>query len=182
MLMAHVTEITVAMPQDVQSELAGLTLKVRAGGKELTRSFKGDGLSLEKKGQDIVVHVNENKKKKRAVLQSVASHIENMVQGIKQGYEYKLEIVYSHFPISVKIVQGAVEIVNVGGAKHPVRSPIVGKDTKVEIKGKDITVKGVDKEAVGQTAANMEKVTRIKGKDIRVFQDGIYIVSKGARK
>ncbi len=179
--MANTTEITVELPQDVQVELTGLTLKVKAGGKELVRTFRGAGLSLTKQGANLAVRVDQDKKKKRAVLRSVASHIENMVEGLKKGYAYKLEVVYSHFPISVKIVPGAVEIMNVGGAKNPVHAPIVGKDTKVEIKGKEITVKGNDKEAVGQTAANMEKLTRIKGKDIRVFQDGIYIVTKGAK-
>lgn len=175
-------EKVVEVPGDIQAELAGNTLKVKAGGKELVRLFKGPGLSLSKDGSRIVVRVDQDKKKKRAILQSVASHIGNMMKGLKEGHEYKLEIVYSHFPISVKVAGGAVEIVNVGGAKHPVRSPIIGKDTKVEIKGKEITVKGMDKEAVGQTAANMEKVTRIKGKDSRVFQDGIYITGKGVKK
>ena len=32
----------------------------------------------------------------------------------------------------------------------------------------------------GQTAANLEQATVVKGRDIRVFQDGIYVVSKGA--
>ena len=182
MHMVQGTELKVELPKDVQVELSGNTLKLKAGAKELVRQFKGPGLSLEKAEGGVVVRVDANKKKKRAILQSVASHIENMSEGLMLGYEYKLEIVYSHFPISVKTVPGAVEIVNVGGAKHPVHSPIVGKDTKVEIKGKEIMVKGMDKEAVGQTAANMEKVTRIKGKDTRVFQDGIYIVSKGAKR
>jgi len=182
MFMASGTEIIVALPQDVQAELTGNTLKVRAGGKEVVRVFKGPGLSLEKRENSVMVKMDQDKKKKRAILRSVASHIENMVAGLKQGYEYRLEIVYSHFPISVKVTGNAVEIVNVGGAKHPVKSPIVGKDTRVEIKGKDILVRGVDREAVGQTAANMERATRIKGKDIRVFQDGIYIAYKGVKK
>ena len=40
--------------------------------------------------------------------------------------------------------------------------------------------KGNNVEDVGQTAANLERATVVKGRDIRVFQDGIYVVSKGA--
>ena len=44
----------------------------------------------------------------------------------------------------------------------------------------DVVVRGADREKVGQTAANIERACRIKKRDRRVFQDGIYIVSKGA--
>ena len=43
----------------------------------------------------------------------------------------------------------------------------------------DVTVTGSDREKVGQTAANIERACKIKKRDRRVFQDGIYIVSKG---
>ncbi|MEC7431143.1 MAG: 50S ribosomal protein L6, partial [Candidatus Thermoplasmatota archaeon] len=43
----------------------------------------------------------------------------------------------------------------------------------------DVTVSGSDREKVGQTAANIERACKIKKRDRRVFQDGIYIVSKG---
>jgi large subunit ribosomal protein L6 len=42
-----------------------------------------------------------------------------------------------------------------------------------------VTVSGSDREKVGQTAANIEMACKIKKRDRRVFQDGIYIVSKG---
>ena len=48
-----------------------------------------------------------------------------------------------------------------------------------QVKGKEITVTGHNKEDVGQTSANLEQASRIKGRDIRVFQDGIYRISKG---
>jgi len=48
----------------------------------------------------------------------------------------------------------------------------------VEAKGENVTVSGIDKEKVGQTAANIERATKVKKRDIRVFQDGVYIVSK----
>ena len=54
---------------------------------------------------------------------------------------------------------------------------------KVEVRVEnktDVVVKGADREKVGQTAANIESACKIKKRDRRVFQDGIYIVSKGA--
>ena len=40
-------------------------------------------------------------------------------------------------------------------------------------------VRGIDKEKVGQTVANIERATKVKNRDIRVFQDGIYRISRG---
>ena len=48
------------------------------------------------------------------------------------------------------------------------------------MKGDIVTIEGNDKESVGQTAANLEKATVVKGRDTRVFQDGVYVISKGA--
>ena len=50
----------------------------------------------------------------------------------------------------------------------------------MKVKGDSVTIEGNNKEDVGQTAGNLEKATVVKGRDTRVFQDGIYIISKGA--
>jgi large subunit ribosomal protein L6 len=54
----------------------------------------------------------------------------------------------------------------------------VGKDTKVTVVGEDVLVQGPSLEDVSQTAANIELSTKMKGKDQRVFLDGLYIYSK----
>jgi len=66
-------------------------------------------------------------------------------------------------------------IKNFLGEKKPRKAKIIGK-VKIEVKGQDVRVHGADKEAVGQTVANIRTATRIREKDGRVFQDGIFIV------
>jgi large subunit ribosomal protein L6 len=63
------------------------------------------------------------------------------------------------------------------GEKTPRVARIFG-NTKVEVKGADIVVTGIDIEDVSHTAASMEQITRIKEHDRKVFQDGIYLVSR----
>jgi large subunit ribosomal protein L6 len=50
---------------------------------------------------------------------------------------------------------------------------------KVALGADEVTVAGIDKESVGKTAANIEHATRIRERDPRVFQDGVYIVERG---
>ena len=72
-------------------------------------------------------------------------------------------------------------IKNFLGEKIPRKSKILmGVDIKIE--GDTITVRSQNKELAGQTAANLETATKVKNKDLRVFQDGIYITSKAGRE
>ncbi len=70
-----------------------------------------------------------------------------------------------------------VLIENFMGENYPRTARIVG-GASVDVSGEEVVVTGADKEAAGQTAANLEQATRIRGKDPRVFQDGVYIVEK----
>ena len=73
-----------------------------------------------------------------------------------------------------------MSITNLFGEKVPriASLPWSPNDVKVEVKNKvDVIVSGSDIEKVGQTAANIERACRIRKRDRRVFQDGIYIVA-----
>jgi large subunit ribosomal protein L6 len=85
--------------------------------------------------------------------------------------------VYSHVPVTVKVEGKRVLIQNFLGERSPRVAKIIG-DTAVEVSGDEITVSGIDKEAVGQTARNIEQATSIKYRDLRVFQDGCYITER----
>jgi large subunit ribosomal protein L6 len=109
----------------------------------------------------------------KALKGTVESVIEGMMAGAKDGYVKKLKVLYAHFPISIEVKGKVVTIKNFLGEREPRRTAVVG-DTKVEVKGQNVTISGPDKEAVGQTAANMKNSLRIKDKDPRIFQDGIF--------
>ncbi|MGB9830609.1 MAG: 50S ribosomal protein L6, partial [Fervidicoccus fontis] len=67
------------------------------------------------------------------------------------------------------------------GEKSPRKARIM-PGVKVKIEKEDVIVEGLDIEAVGQTAANLEQATKVKEYDRRVFMDGIYIYEKGEAK
>jgi len=67
---------------------------------------------------------------------------------------------------------------NYFGERVP-RTAEILHNVNVSVQNKvEITVSGIDKELVGQTAANIERCTTVKNRDRRVFQDGIYLLNK----
>lgn len=125
----------------------------------------------------VTVKTDSKRNKDRAVVGTWISHISNMSKGVKEGFVYKLKIVYTHFPVTVSVSGSKVEIKNFLGGRGIMSADIIG-DTKVEVKKDDVVVSGISKEDVGQTAANIERACKVKGKDRRVFQDGVYLVDK----
>jgi large subunit ribosomal protein L6 len=79
--------------------------------------------------------------------------------------------------MQVSVEDGDVVISNFLGEKAPRRTPVRG-DTEVSVDGETVVLSGPDKEAVGQTAADIEQMTRVTDKDSRIFQDGVYITRK----
>jgi large subunit ribosomal protein L6 len=100
-----------------------------------------------------------------------------MITGVEKGFSYKLKIVFSHFPISVKVQGKTVLIENFTGERRARRVKIVG-DVQVKVESEDVIVEGINLEDVSQTAANIEQATKVKKKDPRVFLDGIYVYER----
>lgn len=171
--------IEVDLGTDVKFSVDGKAVTVKGAKGELKKVFGLNWLELKAEGSKIVLKSGEATRKHVASMNSIAATITNMKEGVKKGFSYRLAIVYSHFPMTLAVKGKAVEVNNYFGEKKPRIANIIG-NTKVEVKGKEVVVSGIDKEAVGQTAGNLEKATRIKVKDTRVFQDGIYLVERQA--
>lgn len=173
-------ELAIEVPDNVVVELVDSTVKVKGGYGVVEREFKAPQVSIEKKDNKIILSTGSNRRKNRAVLGAVRAHIQNMIHGVSDKITYKLRIVYTHFPISVKVEGKTFVISNFLGERYPRRAPILD-GVLVEVKGQDVVVTGTDKEAVSQTAAGIEQATKIKRFDPRVFQDGIYITEKDGK-
>jgi len=172
----------VKIPEGVEVEvegdqISGYTVRAKGPLGENSRFLKFRGVFIEKVNNNIRVYSPVSKARQKAIVGTFAAHINNLLKGVKDGFEYKLKLVYAHFPVKLRVEGDEVVIENFLGETLPRRAKIVGR-AKVEIKGQEITVKGVDIEECGQTAANLERATKIRNKDRRVFQDGIYIVKK----
>ena len=132
-----------------------------------------------KEGKVFITSKNATKNESK-LAGTAEGHIKNMMQGIGEDFVYKLEIANVHFPMTVKIEGNIITIKNFLGEKVDRVSKIL-PDVKVDIKGMNVEVSSFNKESAGQTAANLESATKVKGRDRRVFQDGIFITEKAGR-
>ncbi len=123
------------------------------------------------------MYAHKASRRENAIINATAGHIQNLLEGLEGEFEYKMAIVFSHFPMTVNVKGSKIDINNFTGEKKPRSAYTVG-DAKVEVKGKEVLIRGHHKDHVAQTAANIENATRIVGKDRRVYQDGIYVVEK----
>jgi large subunit ribosomal protein L6 len=168
---------TIQVPDDVTISLEGKKLSVNGAKGSLTRDFSHAPITIEGEGKTIRIWAKWPRKKEAALVGTIYSHINNMITGVTKGYSYKLKIVFSHFPISVKMQDKTVVIENFTGERRPRRVKVVG-DVKVKIEAEDVIIQGTNLEDVSQTAANIEQATRVRRKDPRVFLDGIYVYER----
>jgi len=174
----HTDEIEV--PEKVQVDIDDGQVTVKGPLGEVSRKLFDVKVEVVKQDSSVFVVINTGRAKHRALMGTFAAHIRNMVHGVTEGFECGMKVVYAHFPIKASVKGDTFVIENFLGEKHPRRADILGK-TKVVIKGDQVVVSGLDIEEVGQTAANIERATKIKGFDPRIFQDGIYITKKAKR-
>jgi large subunit ribosomal protein L6 len=167
----------VEIPEGVAVTVDGNTVTVKGPKGEVSRQLTYPEIEIRKEDSHLVVNSRLDRKQQRAMVGTLAAHIGNMVAGVTKGYEYKMKVVYSHFPIQLKAASDELIINNfLGERKSRIAKILPG--TKVNIGKDEVSVTGIDKERVGQTMANIEQATRVRGFDIRIFQDGIYLVDK----
>ncbi len=176
-------DLEIEIPKDVNVELKGRMLQVQGPLGKTHKSFRKIPVIIEIIENKIHLKATGTRKKHYAILNTARSLIRTLCEGVVDGYTIKMKIVYSHFPISVKVQNNNVLIENFQGERAHRTAKIWG-GTKVVAKGDDVIITGMVLTDVTQTAAEIELKTKVKNKDHRVFLDGIYkyFKSKGIEK
>lgn len=162
----------VKIPEGVNVKIEGNKVSIEGPKGKLERTFREYDIKIESKDNEVSVVAPELR-----VSNTIKAHISNMIIGVTEGYTRKMQAIYSHFPMTMEVKGQMVMIKNFQGEKKPRRANVVGS-TKVQVKGQDLTITGIDKEDVGQTISNLVSATKIKNRDSRIFQDGIYPVEE----
>lgn len=168
----------VKIPEGVKAQLEGTQLRVTGPKGQLVRNIRFPQVTVTSDGKDVVIATESKRKEITAMVGTLEAHTKNMFRGVFDGYEYRMKVVYSHFPIQLKLQGNRLEINNFLGEKKA-RYARIEPGVAAKVSNDEIVLTGIDRELVGTSAANIEYATHIRDRDPRVFQDGVYIVQRG---
>ena len=171
-------EHTVEIPEGVTASIDGDMVTITGPKGSVSRDFVSARHDIYQEGGALIVRVDIPRRKERALAGTWNAHLNNMVKGVTDGFTYTLKALYSHFPMTLAVKGNQLIVNNYFGERVP-RSAAILNGVEVKVQNKtEVVVSGIDKEAVGRTAANIERSTTVKKRDRRVFQDGIYLIEK----
>ena len=167
----------VILSPSVKAEITGNQIKISGPKGELKREFRYPGIVMSVAEGEVIISTESTKKLIVAMVGTIAAHISNMCKGVENGFEYHMKVVYNHFPIQLKLLGNELEIHNFLGEKKS-RFAKIEPGVSARVGNDEVVLFGINKELVGLSAANIEHATKIRNRDPRVFQDGIYIVKR----
>jgi len=147
---------------------------------EVTKKLFHPFVSMKQKDTEIVIEAKNATKREKKLIFTFRAHLRNMIKGVVEPWVYKMKVCTGHFPMNVAMQGDKLVVKNFLGEKVP-RTLKIRQDVKVTVQDKDITVESVDKESAGNVASDIELLLSIKGRDLRKFQDGIYITNKAGK-
>jgi len=177
----------ITVPEGVTVTLKGRAVRVKGPRGTLTRDFSHQRIDLisENGGKTIRAELWFGNRLGLACIRTVLTHIKNMITGVTKGYLFKMRLVYAHFPIAVSFEKSGkeVQIRNYLGEKIVRIVEMLGDTTADKPKDSavkdEIIIQGNDLDAVSQSCANIQQISKVKDKDIRKFLDGIYVSYRG---
>ena len=171
----------VPIPEGVTVSVNKRVVTVTGPRGTLSRSFRHLQIDIQVLLDESIVKVDSwfTTKKQSACVRTVCSTIHNLVVGVVKGYEYRMRLVYAHFPINTLIPadKNSIEIRNYIG-ERAVRKlqllPNVSIEKSDETKD-ELILRGNDLNSVSLSAALIQQSCKARKKDVRKFLDGIYV-------
>ena len=170
--MSRIGKKEITLPKGVEVKKDGDAISVK-GPKGTVRTSLVPGIDLKVEGNVVKFVRADEENKTRAFHGLVRALVANNVRGVSEGFKKELDIVGVGYRAEVK----GKEVVFQLGYSHPVRFPIPqGIDIAVDGKTGHITITGIDKQKVGQTAAEIRALREpdpYKGKGIKYSDEVI---------
>jgi large subunit ribosomal protein L6 len=162
--MSRVGKKPILIPEDIQVKIEGKTAIIKGPKGELSKKI-GPEIKIEIKENKIFLTLQVENKKNKALWGLTRNLLANMIKGVKEGFEKKLEIEGIGYKASLSGNDLELSL----GFTHPIKIK-APEGIKFLVEKNTITVSGIDKELVGQTAAKIRKIKPpepYKGKGVR---------------
>jgi large subunit ribosomal protein L6 len=162
--MSRVGKQPIEIPTGVEVQIEGQKVAVKGPKGELSREFRSE-VGIEQQENIVTINPKSDSRETRALWGLSRTLLANMIQGVVQGYEKKLEIEGVGYRAALDGDSIALQM----GFSHPVKLKMP-ENMSVSVDKNTIIVGGIDKEQVGQFAAKIRKVRPpepYKGKGIR---------------
>lgn len=171
---------SIEIPAGVNCSFSGVKFECSKGSTKLSRVITLPNILIKIDGKNVTFECAKANKNELKRIKSQLAHLKNLFDGLDKKYTYKLQACNVHFPMTLKVEGSRLAINNFLGEKKSRYANIV-PGVEVDVKGQNLTITSHDREAAGQTAANIETATKVRNRDRRIFQDGIYIVERPGR-
>jgi len=176
---SRIGRMPIPLPEGVRVDIQGSQVAVTGPKGSLSREFHAD-MEIVLEDVQLMVHRPTDERQHKALHGLTRALLNNMVVGVTQGFRKQLEVHGVGYRVDL---QGDGSLLLQLGFSHPVRiAPPEGIQFEVEARSKVITVNGIDKELVGQVAAEIRAwrpPEPYKGKGIRYV--GEYVRRKAGK-
>jgi large subunit ribosomal protein L6 len=176
--MSRIGKAPIPVPSGVDVTIAGRHVTVKGPKGTLERDIPG-AITIRQDGDELVVERPDDQRENRAMHGLVRSLVNNMVVGVHEEFVKELEIIGVGYRAAA---QGTNKLDLALGFSHPVSVDAPAGISFETPTPNRIIVKGIDKEAVGQVAANIRKIRKpepYKGKGVRYL--GEFVAKKAGK-
>jgi len=167
----------VEIPNGVNVSIEDGKIYIKGPKGEKYRNINNRNIIIEIKENKIIFKAYFPSKKIIRDMNTMVAHIKNDIEGVTKGFVYKLRGVSIHFPLKLKLQNNKLIIENYMGGRD-IKEIEIPEGVKATLKENEITLEGYDIEVLGNLAGLIENSVKPKEKDLRKFQDGIYIIQK----
>ncbi len=177
--MSRVAKNPVVIPAKVEVSLSADAVSVSGPLGKMTHPLT-DAVKLAREGDSVTVAAANDSQHSRAMSGTMRALVANMVQGVSQGFSKKLTLVGVGYKAQA---QGAALNLDLGYS-HPITHKMPAGVTVETPTQTEIILKGVDKQVVGQVAAQIRayrKPEPYKGKGVR-YSDEVVIIKETKKK